>query len=713
MKEIFISLDKSENRLYFWDENFSLIETKSFPFPQGGQIQAISDRYLLVSDFSAKKIFLYDHRRELTRFQYSFSDVTGPIGAFALFYAGGFFVIMLQRNGGTSFLKFHFDEDTYFWNYPSEVQLLRTYPVFASYGVFDSVDLFWIFKTGLRLDELMTILKLNTYGNLKESYDPYLALNFDLYSVTYSKKRNKFVLSGRNANSLLYEILLMSAEYEFETWKTGLSHLDCLTCYLIQDDFQKRAFYFLTAERKEGYLQSQQYLHGFSKNLSIKLSLRDFDEASVELHRDASVIENFTYLDKVYIACDVTYPPAPILETRIRNIQKTFQEPRYRLSLSDDLSRFSMIVVNEFFEKMSASEMVEALLKKYVPDVTKYEIERTFHTLTVNFSYQTLLDALKHLSDITGCEFFFDNFHVFHFQNIDNFPVSSTILSANNIVAKSLNIDYRYEDLWNYLYGVKLDQTKEIEEKFIVDGVRRTFSISQVPVELPSVKFIYNGQVENLKVGVFNVDSFETHDVLVEFSTRSLFFQTAPPATKQTIVIEYKYLIPFLLILQDQESIKTWGKIEHIIRLPKIVSYEEQILKLLFSLRRHAVLHSVISGDSYVNLIPDLGFKILLDYAPFNIKKQVNVIDLRVTVREGYLRQEFTLDSFDYQLTHLLQLIDERLKALEEETTKEVKGKFSLSEFKEGFCLSELPVSYKSSPFLIIDLGKIDLNMVL
>lgn len=315
-------------------------------------------------------------------------------------------------------------------------------------------------------------------------------------------------------------------------------------------------------------------------------------------------------------------------------------------------------MVVEAYEGMTDKEIIEDIVSVYCQG-TGITINNVIEGVTINkivFNYMQPSQCFRKICELTGRSWYLD-----YDKDIHYFPLTTTsapwdIDSAEKRYSK-LKIKKDNSDIRNRVYvrgGAYLSDPTTIE--VVADGEQTVFNLPEKPHDF-SMK---EGGVAQT-VGIKNIDDPASFDYLLNFQEKYVEVGSgSAPAADTVMEFTFKYDIPVLVAVQDEESVDEVGPFEHAIFDNKI--------KDLDTARERAQAEIADYGDTII----DGSFKTIED--GFRAGQYININLSEYGVNDDYLIQKVVARSlgggeFIYEIsianTKKLGIINYLIKLLE------------------------------------------------
>lgn len=196
------------------------------------------------------------------------------------------------------------------------------------------------------------------------------------------------------------------------------------------------------------------------------------------------------------------------------------------------------------------------------------------------------------------------------------------------------------------------DQTSFVQ---VCDGSQTIFTLPEKPHEIA----IYEGETPKT-VGIKNIDSFEDYDYLLNYQEKYIETETAPTADT-IIAVLYKYDIPVLVAVEDNESIEKYGQFEYVIFDKNINTIQQARDRAVAELTDYA--ESITSG-SFETL--QTGFRagqyIMVDIPEFGIDEKFVVKSVKATSIGGG-KFNYTISIVSSELLGIIRFLVDLLES--------------------------------------------------
>lgn len=259
----------------------------------------------------------------------------------------------------------------------------------------------------------------------------------------------------------------------------------------------------------------------------------------------------------------------------------------YDCDLKNKVHLLDRKLVNTAYQNETAHDIIEDIVSQFSgAGITTDNVEDDLSAEVVSIVFNNILpsEAIQQLADLFGKEWYVDEDGDIHFFSklgeSAAFNISESAAAgapSGNHIFGSLKITRDFTQIRNSILveGGQEKSTAEESDKFIGNGEQHTFQLSReytdISVEIDSVA---------QDVGIANIDSFATKDVLYDFNLRSLYFNpSSPPGVGAEIVAGGKYYFPINVRFRESGSISTYGERQFFIQDSSIKSRTDAIAR--------------------------------------------------------------------------------------------------------------------------------------
>jgi len=195
---------------------------------------------------------------------------------------------------------------------------------------------------------------------------------------------------------------------------------------------------------------------------------------------------------------------------------------------------------------------------------------------SITFDNVAVSDAIQQIADLFGKDWYVDvdqDIHFFSkFSEVAPFSITDTNGKAD---FESIKITKDFTQIRNSILveaGNELSTAEEYDT-FVGDGSQNNFALSR---QYSDIAITLNGTP--LSVGIANIDTFASKDVLYDFNLRAIYFNPAsPPDDGDIIVAGGKYYFPINVRFREGTSIALYGERQFLIQDQSIASRADAI----------------------------------------------------------------------------------------------------------------------------------------
>ena len=276
----------------------------------------------------------------------------------------------------------------------------------------------------------------------------------------------------------------------------------------------------------------------------------------------------------------------------VRITQSVQQGPviLYECDLKNKVHSLDYLLANTSYENETAHDVILDLVDKFSgPGITTDNVEDNAADVitSIGFNNIPVSDAIQQIADLFGKEWYIDEEGDIHFFSKLSENALFGITDTNGkAIFESIEIVKDFTQIRNSILvegGEELSAAEE-EDKFLGDGTTYTFTLSR---KYSDISVSLDGSP--LTVGIANIDTFATKDVLYDFSLRSLQFDpSSAPGDGLEIVVSGKYYFPILVRFRNSSSINTYGERQFFIQDNTIKSRSDAINRASAELTAYA-----------------------------------------------------------------------------------------------------------------------------
>lgn len=258
-------------------------------------------------------------------------------------------------------------------------------------------------------------------------------------------------------------------------------------------------------------------------------------------------------------------------------------------------------LVSKVYTSQTVDAIISDLLTTFSSGFTDTNVNCPITIDKVQFNYLPISKCLEKLTELVGdFEWYVDYDKDIHFfaSSTENSAFDLTDTSGN-YVFNSLSIREDTHQLRNEIIvrGGMLTSDSNRTELLSGDANKLIFPLATKFASLPTVTVGGVGKT----VGVENIDSPASFDVMWNYNEKSLKFASAPASGTANISVVAPYNYPLILEKRDESSILTYGLFQHIIIDKTIVDLETAGLRADVELLKYGQPLKTANFETYTD----------------------------------------------------------------------------------------------------------------
>lgn len=265
----------------------------------------------------------------------------------------------------------------------------------------------------------------------------------------------------------------------------------------------------------------------------------------------------------------------------VRVVQRVEQGPIviYECDLKNKVHALDYKLVNVSYENETAHDIIDSIVAGFSgPGITTTNVEDDPSLIVTSIVFNNVppSEAIQQIADLFGKEWYVDEEGDINFFSklSENAPFNINDTNGKAIF-ESIEIGKDFTQIRNSILvegGNEKSTTQEFDT-FVGDGQQHTFVLSREYTSL-----LVTEDSTSLSVGIANINTFATHDVLFDFNLRTIYFDpSAPPGMGTQIVAGGLYYFPILVRFRESSSINTYGERQFFIQDNTIKSRSDAI----------------------------------------------------------------------------------------------------------------------------------------
>lgn len=328
---------------------------------------------------------------------------------------------------------------------------------------------------------------------------------------------------------------------------------------------------------------------------------------------------------------------------------------------ADYTAKTQKIIVTESYTSKTVSYIVNDLFEKYVPWATLNNIGTNTRELTIRFPDLYLWDAMDQICTLTGFDWYIDDeLDVHFFEGISSY--NGNVIGEYSYKRGTANFTRDASKLVNKLWvkgskGLSLPYTQDIT----VSG--------DTPIQLyytpragtEGISVLIGGEPKTL--GIQNIAKSGEYDFLINATEKLLIPDLCTTGSGS---IEYRYEFPIKILIENEESKRTYGEYEDILT----VSIDDSSVAREVG-ARYIDKYSkpvLIGNIEPISGIYKCGELIKVELSAFDIDEYLVIksADYSSTGGSGQVDIKLSLENTQKDLSSVLKDMSKRLRKVEE-----------------------------------------------
>lgn len=336
---------------------------------------------------------------------------------------------------------------------------------------------------------------------------------------------------------------------------------------------------------------------------------------------------------------------------------------RVAVSCVDYTRELDNKVVAHIYQNQTAEFIIKDILTRFAPQFTALNVNAPITINFIRFSYQLASECFQELAEMTGYDWFVDQYKDVHFGLASSESAPFDLLDDNgSYLMGTISFEDDISQLKNSIYlrgGDEIGNAQTFSE--VADGTKKVFTLGYHFSEKPTVTLSAVSQT----VGIIGTDNPTAFNVMWDPKNDFIQFAVAPGAAA-TVAATGTPLNPILLYLPERVSIAEHGERQYVIidktittragarqrALAEILKYAQTVTSARFTtltsgLRAGQVLHvnSPLFGIEGDYIITQVGTSMRgpLQYqydVTLISTKLMDIIDLLAQMLTGKLKEQ-------------------------------------------------------------------------
>lgn len=380
-----------------------------------------------------------------------------------------------------------------------------------------------------------------------------------------------------------------------------------------------------------------------------------------------------------------------------------------QMEAKDNTDLTDRMIVTEKYENMTVNQIFNQLFIDY-PDLTtngltKNNVNCGILFKTVAFNSISMSKVIQQLADATNYNWYIDENRDIHFfigsESSAPFNITKTsdtciqgTLSITNDVTQAKNV------VWVRGGDATSTTTKDYLQKG--DGSKKIFNTGYIYAQLPTVTL--NSTVQT--VGVDNLDSDSSFQVMWNFTSQTIRFTTYTPLATDLITITGFYNYPIIVVKSDPSSVSALGG-----------KYEYKLINKTIRTKEEASQYATGQLDNYSKSVDNgsfstyktglnVGQSIHITYDGIDRTFVIERIDMRIHANSSTNQYSaiFNVQVTTQNTTDMIQLLqklvsqnDDVLELGGDEVIEKIQWIKESTTINEGFVIGTLDISVMTS----------------
>ncbi|MHA1876717.1 MAG: LamG-like jellyroll fold domain-containing protein [Promethearchaeota archaeon] len=325
------------------------------------------------------------------------------------------------------------------------------------------------------------------------------------------------------------------------------------------------------------------------------------------------------------------------------------------------------------FTDTEVSSIVTTLMNSSgIDDVTTSKVDTTTTTLKrISFNHKTLFDAIQELGELSGFQFYVDEFKNLHFEK-EKTKSSGVIFDKTNLL--DVTFDKSRKEMVNkvWIYGDRY--LSGFKQLINADG-GSSYTLSYKPHNI-DINYLGSSLIGAVKE--MSITQTSGPDYLVSFYDKEILFQSGTdigynsiPTSGGSFITSYQRELPIVKYGQDDNSINLYGPKTYVF-VDKSIRDPSTALDILRAKLKESDPLNRVRCKVYGWFDLTLGDNVGLNIDNFNIQEdEMAIIEIKYNLnKKDILNNKFievTLSKKFLDITDRIKLVEERLNKIEAE----------------------------------------------
>jgi len=361
--------------------------------------------------------------------------------------------------------------------------------------------------------------------------------------------------------------------------------------------------------------------------------------------------------------------------TRVRKTALSAALLRVGVTCVDYTRELDNKVVAETYENQTAEFIIKDILTRYAPQFTDINVNAPITINFIRFSYQLVSECFQELAEMTGYDWYVDQYKDVHFRLSSSVTSPFDLLDTNgSYLMGSITFEDDISQLKNSIYlrgGDEIGLSQTYAE--IADGDKLVFPLGYHFSALPTVTV--NAVAKT--VGTLGTDNALSFDCMWDPKNDFIQFAT-PPTVGETLEVSGLPLNPILLYLPERVSIAEHGERQYVIIDKTITTRAGARQRALAEILKYA---QTVTSIRFTTLTSGLraGQTMIVNTALFGIEGEYIVTQVSTSMR-GPTQYQYDVTLISTKLMDIIDLLAQMLTSKLKEQTYDANESFDPTE---------------------------------
>lgn len=361
--------------------------------------------------------------------------------------------------------------------------------------------------------------------------------------------------------------------------------------------------------------------------------------------------------------------------TRVRKGAMSAALLKVAVSCVDYTRELDNKVVAETYENQTAEFIIKDILTRYAPQFSDLNVDAPITINFIRFSYQLVSECFQELAEMTGYDWYVDQYKDVHFRLASTESAPFELLDTNgSYLMGSITFEDDITQLKNSIYlrgGDEIGLAQTFAE--VADGDKLVFPLGYHFSELPTVTV--NAVAKT--VGTLGTDNVLSFDCMWDPKNDFIQFAAAPTAT-EVVEVTGTPLNPILLYLPERVSIAEHGERQYVIIDKTITTRAGARQRALAEILKYA---QTVTSVRFTTLTSGLraGQVMTVDSDLFGVEGEYIVTQVATSMR-GPTQYQYDVTLISTKLMDIIDLLAQMLTSKLKEQTYDANESFDPTE---------------------------------